>query len=84
MILSHLPGLVLNSAPGYAQLHTIKILHHDNFLPLSKLVPRNCASAFFKLYLPGELPGHLETLYRDTRNAQKHLYTDSKKHAIPS
>ena len=32
MTLSHLPGPVINPAPGYAQLHAIKILHLDKFL----------------------------------------------------
>jgi plasmid maintenance system antidote protein VapI len=61
MILSHLQESVLKSVPGYAQLHAIRIQHHDNLLPPIKLVPRNCASAFFKLHLPGKIPGQLET-----------------------
>ena len=24
----------------------------------------------YQIHLPGSIPGHLETLYRDTRNAQ--------------
>jgi hypothetical protein len=32
----------------------------------------------------GPIPGHLETLYRDTRNAQQNLYLDGKTRAIPS
>ena len=84
MILSHLPGPVLKPAPGYAHLLAIKILHHDNFLPSSKLVPRHCASAFFKLHLPGEIPGHLETLYRDTLTLNKIYCLTAKTRAIPS
>ena len=39
MILSHLQRLVLNPAPGFAQLHIIIILHHDHYLPQIKFVP---------------------------------------------
>ena len=86
MILSHLSGSGLKLAPGYAQLLAIKILHHDNFLPSSKLVPprQGGASAFLKLLLPGEIPGHLETLYRDRTSTHENLYLVGKKHAIPS
>jgi hypothetical protein len=84
MILSHLPGRVLNPAPGFAQLHAIKILHHDNFLPSRQLVPRYCASAVFQLHLPGLFPSRLSNLYRDRACTQKNLYPDGKKHAIPS
>jgi hypothetical protein len=45
MTLSHLPGPVINPAPGHAQLHLINILHHDNFLFPIQFVPRCCASA---------------------------------------
>ena len=47
MTLSHLPGPAPNLTPGHAQLPAIKILHHDNFLPPIKLVPRHCAIAIF-------------------------------------
>jgi len=32
MIMCSIPRQVLNPAPGYAQLHAIKILHRDKFL----------------------------------------------------
>jgi len=38
----------------------------------------------YQIPLPGSIPGHLATLYRDTRNAQLNLYHDGKKCAIPS
>jgi len=50
MTLSHLPGLVLKPAPGHTQLHAIKILHHDNFLPPRQFVPRHCTSAFLPIF----------------------------------
>ncbi len=52
MTMSYLPGSVLNQAPGFAQLHTIIILHHDNFLPK---VPEPC---------PVLASGNTTSLYR--------------------
>ena len=68
--LSHLPGPVMNPAPGLAQLPSIKILHHVNFLPPRQFIPRRCASAIFQHYLPGERPGHQSNLYRDRARTQ--------------
>jgi hypothetical protein len=80
MALSHLPGPVLNPAPGHVQLLPINILHHDNFLaprqlctPVTHYVrtgqARHCASAFSELCLPGLFPGRLSNLYRDPRHS---------------
>jgi hypothetical protein len=80
MTLSHLPRRVINLAPGHAQLHAIKILHHDKFLaprqlctPVTHYVrtgqARHCASAFSWLNRPGLYLGRLSKLYRDPRHS---------------
>jgi hypothetical protein len=46
MTLSHLPGPVINPAPGHVQLPAINILHHDKFLAPRQIASRHCASAF--------------------------------------
>jgi hypothetical protein len=59
---------LLSNVPGFAQLIAITFLHRDCFLPPRQFVPRSAGwrtSAFFQLYLPGEILGRLSNLYHD-------------------
>jgi hypothetical protein len=78
MTLSHLQGLATNPAFGLAQLHTIKILHHDKFPAPRQFVPRHCASALSELCLPRLYPIRLSNLYRDPTFAKASAGEDGK------
>lgn len=59
-------GISHNTAPGYAQLLALKILHHDNFFTSIKLVPPHCASAILRA-----ISGHRKGDSRMNKQSEK-------------